>query len=102
MSYFVIALCAAHPDAPPVPDFMYWGGYTSVGRTHAWTRGVRGRIMAVRFYARSDALLAGVSGPNVPNCRPKDQPQFWEDRGIQVLEIHTDPEIHTGPEIPAG
>ncbi len=66
---------------------MYWCGYQSEGRTHAWIRGDRGRSMAIRFVGRIDAENAGVSGPNVPNARPRDQPQFWPDRGVQIVEL---------------
>ena len=44
----------------------------------------------MRFVRRVDAVQSGVSGPNVPNIHPNDQPQFKPDRGVQVLEIPAD------------
>ena len=87
MTYFIIALSADHPDAPPEPDKCYWCGYIGQGKTHLWTVGELGYDLAIRFYDRDSAVRAGVSGPHLPNPPSQGQPQDWKNRGVQIIQI---------------
>ena len=81
--YYIIALSDDHPDSHPQAN-LFWCGYVAVGRTHRWERNPAN---AVRFLRHQDALQAGVSGPNVPHPGLRPQPQFWDNRGVKIVEI---------------